>query len=199
MDGQNKDTLLIMGGEVIKPFTLILTTEQKVRTLHRHNTEPSYSPFSKEKGVRIHGFAAETAILDWLNCTPKNTKDFDMLWWWFKKQWKLEVKSKQHKFTSIPSIKWDGSVKVGYDQQFDIICHCRTEWINGQLGDKVHVMSFMYKDDWVRRRIKRKKDEIDPDNGFKYKEDCWNVKYNIGWQPIGVPNPTPQEVCDEYD
>ena len=119
----------------------------------------------------LAGFIGEIVVADELNATHSNTYDYDLL---LKDKTRVDVKTKR--CNSAPLDTYDCSIAAhGTKQKCDAYVFVRVlndlsrAWILGKLG----------KQEYFDKATFFKKGMVDPDNGFRFKSDCYNVKINM--------------------
>ncbi len=119
----------------------------------------------------LAGFIGEIVVADELNAKQDNTYDYDLL---LKDKTRIDVKTKR--CNSAPLDTYDCSIAAhGTKQKCDAYVFVRVlndfskAWILGKLGKK----------EYFDRATFFKKGMVDPDNGFRFRADCYNVKINM--------------------
>ena len=116
----------------------------------------------------LAGFIGEIVVADELNAKQDNTYDYDLL---LKDKTRIDVKTKR--CNSAPLDTYDCSIAAhGTKQKCDAYVFVRVlndfskAWILGKLG----------KEEYFDKATFFKKGMVDPDNGFRFRADCYNVK-----------------------
>jgi len=119
-------------------------------------------------GGNLAGFIGEIVVTDYLKATEKNTYDYDIV---DKLNNKIDVKTKR--CNSEPKSHYDCSIAAhGTKQKCDMYIFVRVlnnfskAWILGQIT----------KDKYFEKATYHKKGDLDDDNKFKYKTNCYNVR-----------------------
>lgn len=119
----------------------------------------------------LAGFIGEIIVADELNAKQDNTYDYDLL---LKDKTRIDVKTKR--CNSAPLDTYDCSIAAhGTKQKCDAYVFVRVlndfskAWILGKLG----------KEEYFDKATFFKKGMVDPDNGFRFRADCYNVKIHM--------------------
>lgn len=119
-------------------------------------------------GGNLAGFIGEIVVTDYLKATEKNTYDYDIV---DNLNNKIDVKTKR--CNSEPKSHYDCSIAAhGTKQKCDMYIFVRVlnnfskAWILGQIT----------KDKYFEKATYHKKGDLDDDNKFKYKTNCYNVR-----------------------
>ena len=121
----------------------------------------------------IAGFLGEEVANQIINGTISNTYDYDIISYG-KVKWDVKTK----RCTSKPKDYYECSVAAYNTKQ-----HCnhyvfvRIEYINGKWG-RAWFLGAYNKSDYFQDAKLLKKGQIDPDNGFRVKADCYNLPIN---------------------
>ena len=119
----------------------------------------------------LAGFIGEVVVADELNAKHDNTYDYDLT---LNNTTRVDVKTKR--CNSKPLDTYDCSISAhGTKQKCDMYIFVRVlndfskAWILGKLG----------KEEYFDRATFFKKGMVAPDNGFRFRADCYNVKINM--------------------
>lgn len=117
--------------------------------------------------ANIIGFIGEIVVADITGAEPRNTKDYDLI---LPDGRRVDVKSKTCKSTPQPS--YDCSVAAhGTQQDCDeyvfvrVFADLSRAWILGSIP----------KQEFYAKAKHWKKGEVDEDNGYKVRADCYNL------------------------
>ena len=116
----------------------------------------------------LAGFIGEVVVADELNAKHDNTYDYDLT---LNNTTRVEVKTKR--CNSKPLDTYDCSISAhGTKQKCDMYVFVRV------LNDfsKAWILGKIMKDEYFEKAKYHKKGELDPDNKFRFKADCYNVK-----------------------
>lgn len=119
-------------------------------------------------GGNLAGFIGEIVVTDYINAKEDNTYDYDIV---DKSGNKIDVKTKR--CNSEPKTNYDCSIAAhGTKQKCDMYIFVRV------LNDfsKAWILGKILKDDYFEKSKYHKKGELDPDNKFKFKANCYNIK-----------------------
>tara|TARA_R100001509_G_C4748281_1_gene175469 strand:+ start:83 stop:568 length:486 start_codon:yes stop_codon:yes gene_type:complete len=119
-------------------------------------------------GGNLAGFIGEIVVTDYIGAKEQNTYDYDIV---DKIGNKIDVKTKR--CNSEPKVNYDCSIAAhGTKQKCDMYVFVRV------LNDfsKAWILGKIMKDEYFEKAKYHKKGELDPDNKFRFKADCYNVK-----------------------
>lgn len=114
----------------------------------------------------IIGFIGEIIVADVMNAVRQNTAHYDMI----AEDKRIDVKSKR--CNTVPRLEYDCSVAAhGTKQECDEYVFVRV------LNDmsKAWILGSIAKEDFYSKAKHWKKGEVDEDNGFVIKADCYNL------------------------
>jgi|TARA_R110000787_G_scaffold159001_1_gene272822 hypothetical protein len=118
----------------------------------------------------LAGFIGEILVRTHFNYTEENTYDYDLV---TEDGRKIDVKTKQT--TVVPKSNYDCSISASNTKQkCDEYIFVRVKsdfsvgWILGRYN----------KAEYLSEAVFMKKGEVDPDNNFKVRADCYNMKIN---------------------
>lgn len=131
----------------------------------------------------LAGFIGEELVLQYLQGADRsNTYDYDIKYGGFT----LDVKTKR---TTVPPYPhYECSVaELNTKQRADMYVFCRVLISHdGAIGNTGYILGFMPKGEYYRRAKHLRKGEIDPDNNFTVKSDCYNVPIQNLWCLSGL-------------
>jgi hypothetical protein len=116
----------------------------------------------------LAGFIGEIVVADHIGAKEKNTYDYDII-----DQVGNTIDVKTKRCNSEPKSYYDCSIAAhGTKQKCDMYVFVRV------LNDlsKAWILGKMMKKDYFKKATHHKKGELDPDNKFRFKADCYNVK-----------------------
>ena len=115
----------------------------------------------------VVGAIGEVIVADSIKAKEINTYDYDLV----KEGKRIDVKTKRCNTKPMPN--YDCSVALhGTEQDCDtyvfvrILCDLRKAWILGGIS----------KANFYKKATLYRKGQVDPDNGFVFKADCYNLK-----------------------
>lgn len=130
--------------------------------------------FMRGKGNYV-GYVGEYAVKRALGIPfEPSTRDYDFI----LNEKRYDVKSK--KTTVIPKMSYDASIcKFSKAQDCDFYIFCRVYFPVKDAGpEKVFVMSYYPKTDYMAEAKFLQKGEYDPSNRYSVMEDCYNLRYD---------------------
>jgi len=122
-------------------------------------------------GGNLAGFIGEVVVADELGAKEDNTYDYDLT---LNDTTRVDVKTKR--CNSAPLSTYDCSIAAhGTKQKCDMYVFVRV------LNDfsRAWILGKITKDEYFKKATFHKKGSIDPDNKFRFKADCYNVKINM--------------------
>ena len=125
----------------------------------------------------VDGFIGENAVKAFLHIPlslDQNTYDYDLIWQGLL----IDVKSK--KTTVVPSREFECSVAAyNVRQRCTHYVFTRVLYQPGSdLPQTTHIMGFIGKVEYYAKARFLRRGQIDGNNGFEVKEDCWNLPYS---------------------
>jgi hypothetical protein len=116
----------------------------------------------------VAGFLGERAFVDFFGGERHNTYDYDILY----DGWKVDVKTKRR--TVDPKGYYEASI-ADYNTEQDCDMYY---FVSINTEDKsVWLCGFMPPSRFYDEATFHEEGDFDPDNGFHYKADCWNLAY----------------------
>lgn len=122
------------------------------------------------------GFLGEEAVKSYLNLTlgtNTNTYDYDFLY----KDKRCEIKSKATK--AVPNPNYEASIAAyNTTQKCDYYIFTRVYYIPTCIIPRiVYIMGYIPKQEYFEKAKFLKKGQLDGDNGYVVKADCFNLSY----------------------
>lgn len=164
-----------------KPIRVEITKEMLEQAMYRDETDPPFQGSITDGEGRLAGYIGELMLAKYrTDFVSKSTRNHDFI----SKNGTVEVKTKRQYVDYAPLAHYEGSVAIiSEHQKPEFYVFCRVHVDKKSDYPNVHypygwICGGISREDFFKVCRKLTQSEIDGDNNFEVRADCFNIRYD---------------------